>query len=215
MIAKEIIKLACTLLEKDSLSSVDELAQNSSYTGTGLNVISSVVNGVIVGEIVNPSLTLSVENQEDIIKLVKCLNLVLDEIACDYFPLLKTETVTPTDNYKIPFSSLSKDLLKIYKLTNKYGKNISYKLFPSYIYCPASSAEITYSYKPSEVNLLTDLEEFDFLSKRTLAYGVVTEYLILSGQYDEASFWENRYKDSLLSTYRKRSEIIIKPRRWK
>lgn len=214
MVAKDIIKLVCTILEKEDLANCDELKKTSTYMGIGQNVISEIIDGVIVGEIVNPNVTIDESQQKEIIRLVNCLNLILDEIACDYFPLLKTESIIPEDNYKINIASLSKDLLKIYKLTNKYGKNIAYKLFPEYIYCPCSFAEITYSYKPEKVNLLTDLKEFSFLSERTIAYGVITEYLILCGQYDEASFWEKRYKDSLLSTYRKRSDIIVKSRRW-
>lgn len=214
MVGKDIIKLVCTILEKEDLSNCDELKENSTYMGTGQNVISQVIDGVIVGQIINPNLSINTEQQNDLIRLVNCLNLVLDEIACDYFPLMKTENILPEDGYKINFSSLSKNLLKVYKITNKYGNNIKYKLFPSYIYCPCSSAEITYSYKPDKVNLLTDLKDFSFLTERTIAYGVITEYLILLGQYDEASFWEKRFKDSLLSTYRKRSDILIKARRW-
>ena len=52
------------------------------------------------------------------------------------------------------------------------------------------------------------------ISARILAYGVASEYCFLEMLYDDATLWENRYKNALLCAQRKKGELKLKKRGW-
>ena len=116
MTIKSILKTACIFLQKDELLSVQSLDGTETETD---------------------------EQTKELSHLLRCLNLVLSEIATDYIPLLKTETVSSTDG-KILLSSLSKDVLDIVKVENKFMLSEPYKLFPDSIETIPGDVKITY-----------------------------------------------------------------------
>lgn len=188
MTIKSILKTACIFLQKDELLSVQSL------DGIG---------------------TETDEQTKELSHLLRCLNLVLSEIATDYIPLLKTETVSSTDG-KILLSSLSKDVLDIVKVENKFMLSEPYKLFPGSIETIPGEVKITYSYEPAKLESLTsEIENFSGkLTDRLVAYGVAMEYCFICGLHDDASIWEKRFKDGLLIAARKKSAIRLPKRRW-
>lgn len=188
MTAKNIIKTACVFLQKDELLDVTELDGQETATSS---------------------------QTKELEHLLRCLNLVISEIASDYIPLINREKLTPV-NGKIQLSSFSKDLIDVLQVKDKFGIKTNYKLFPSYIETIDGDVEVTYSFQPTALsNLSSEMEQFSQkISERVVAYGVAMEYSFICGLHDDASIWEKRFKDGLIIASRKKSDIRLPKRRW-
>jgi hypothetical protein len=146
--------------------------------------------------------------------LVRCLNLVYNELASDYVPLKHSEEVLVEDG-EIDINTLEKRLISVLKLANKDGKNVKYKVYPTAIKIENGTYDLEYSYLPNEVELTDSIEEFGGkLTERIIAYGVASEYTLISGLFDEAELWKKRFLDSLIVATGKKSEIKMPARRW-
>lgn len=137
--------------------------------------------------------------------LLSCFNLVNQEIASDYLPFLKREEVQVVDG-KIFFSALSEQVVNVYEVKSKFGFSLSFKNFPSFIEVDGSAKTIVYSYIPEDMELTDTVEFFNGLSARVYAYGIASEFLLVSGVSDDAEIWEERFKESLFVLSRKRGE---------
>lgn len=191
MLVKEILKLSAIFLDKKDVLEdeifLDELPQ---------------------GYISNA------ERQKDIETLLLCFNLIYNEIARDYLPLYFVENVTFND-FKFEYCALQKTLLDIFSLKSNSGKNIKFKMYPTYIFAKAKDAVIEYSYEPSSLSYDDEIENFSSrIPARVFAYGVAMEYAFLKSLSTEALIWEQRYKQSLLDISRKKSSVILPARRW-
>ncbi len=149
-----------------------------------------------------------------IVKLLKCLNLVYQDLTRDYLPLETVEEITFTDG-KFEYKNLSLVIRDIIKIEDIYGFGHSFKCFPTFVQADVTKAKITYTYEPEDLVLFDEINAFaGKLSERILAYGVAMEYFFLSSLSDEAVVWENRYISSLENALRKKSNIIMPKRRW-
>ncbi len=188
MQVKEILELACVFL------GMDEVLEDEYFTGNPEGGDDST--------------------EKEISKLLKCLNLIVNEISSDYLPLLTEEDVVFNDE-KLYYTELDKTILEVFSLKDFNGRAISFKTFPEYISANVQNALLTYSFQPQE------LEQDDVIiyyggkiPPRVYAYGVAMEYLFISSQSDEAHIWEKRYKDCLCEIVRKKSETKLPSRRW-
>ncbi|MCK9574970.1 MAG: hypothetical protein WCX32_02120 [Clostridia bacterium] len=151
--------------------------------------------------------------------LVKCVSYVYSQIATDLLPLVYSEQIVCTDK-QFNISNLTKRVIDIISITNENAK-INFKVYPTYVECmlnDLSTTNITvkYCYLPDFPTNATD-DLLDFCGKmtpRTFAYGVATEYCMITGAYDEANIWDKRFKDCVLAIYHKKREVKIPPRRW-
>lgn len=158
---------------------------------------------------------ISSDTQNQIDEIIYCINLVVDELACDYFPLLITESIT-SKNKKIYFSDLQKTILKIFSLKN-YSISVPYKSFPEYIELDYDAQfNLTYSFIPTHPqNILSDLEVASLgVTARLVAYGVAREYCIFHALYDQADYYNSRFISAVNSALTKRSTIKLPKRRW-
>ena len=160
-------------------------------------------------------ITISSSTQSVIDELTSCINLVVDEIACDYFPLLTTQIVTAKNN-QIPYSDLDKQILRIFAL-KKHSANIPYKSFPNHIEVEINGdLSLTYSYIPTPPESIT--KSLDIvgspLTPRIVAYGVAREYCIFNSLYDQAEHYNARFISAMENALTKRSAITLPKRRW-
>lgn len=152
------------------------------------------------------------ENKE-IEHLKKCFNLIYNEIATAYLPLLKTEEVVFVDNI-LPYTKLSKNIAEVRKLFSN-GKNVSYTLEEDGLHAKVKKAKITYSYTPDDLNFEDEVFMFGGkLPERVFAYGIAMEFCLISGLYDDAEVWETRFYSGLKEVCSKKSEIRLPSRRW-
>jgi len=143
-------------------------------------------------------------------RLVRCANLVLGEIASEYLPLVKTEIVTSVDGL-ITFESLTENLIDVVKLT-KNGNKQGYKLKHDGIVVPNGRYQLEYNYYPKKYKYEESIGyKSAVITTRVIAYGVITEYCIISGLTDDAVMWDRRFRDSL-AAIKTRSERKVKLR---
>jgi len=160
-------------------------------------------------------ITISTSTQSTIDELTACINLVIDEIACDYFPLLTTQVVTAKD-YQIPYSDLDKQILRVFAV-KKYNSSIPYKSFPNHIKVDVNGEILlTYSYIPTTPKTIYDNLEVvgSPLTPRIVAYGVAREYCIFNSLYDQAEHYNARFTSAMENAMTKRSAIKLPKRRW-
>lgn len=188
MTAIEIIKNVCIYLGKE------EILNSSFFETNGGN--------------------LTQKEQSDLKKMLECLNFVIEEIASDYLPILKTKQVELNDGSML-LKDIDNNLQEIISIKTLNGKTLRYAISDDKLICLASKVEITYKVYPKEITLLQTVESFGGrLSARVIAYGVASEYCYLEMLYDDASIWESRFKNALLIAQRKKGEIKLKRRGW-
>ena len=188
MTAKEIIKNVCIYLGKE------ELLASSFFETNGENV--------------------SEQGQKDLDKMLKCINDITEELATEYLPITKTKIVDLSGG-SIDLYSIDDYIHEIISVKTLSGKTLRYVISGNKMVCLASRVEITYKVYPEEITFDGKAESFGGkLSARVIAYGVASEYCFLEMLYDDATIWENRYKNALLNASRKKGELKLKKRGW-
>lgn len=185
MTVKEILKLVCSFVgEREILDKFE--TENSDFTS---------------------------REKQKIDSMVKCYNLAMQEIASDYIPFLMKEEID-VENSILNLSNLSKKVVNIYEIKNRFGICLKFKLFPEYIEIDGKAKSIIYSYLPDEKMLEDEAELCCGLTARVLAFGIASEYLLIEGISEDAEIWEERFKESLFVLSRKRGEHILPKRKW-
>lgn len=159
------------------------------------------------------SSSLTEREQEKLNIMTNCFNLINQEIASDYLPFLTKEEIV-VDKSTIDFLDLSKRVVNVYEIRDKFGKNLRFRNFSNYIEVFGKAKTIVYSYLPNNFAVEDEVEMYNGLSARVYAYGVASEYLLVDGLSEDAAIWENRFKDSLFVLSRKRGEHLMPKRRW-
>jgi len=178
---------------KKILETAAALLDMSEVTFTGSNVISNY----------DPT----------VLALVQCLNNVLEEIATEYIPFVKTETVALTDG-RAEYTAFDNQVAEIIKV-NTMGRTCKFLCYPSYVEVDTkeSSADITYHYLPDPVTV-TGSVGYLKLTPRLLALGLAADYALVVGRYEESVQFDKQYMYALQAAQRKGKEIIIPARRW-
>ena len=189
---RDIVELAAVLLQKHEIINTGIFAQTESR-----DWVEAELNG-------NRELRL----------IIRCANLVLKEVACEYIPLYHKQNMVSHDG-KINYSDFEKSLLEIKKIKNKYGNEVRYFTLPDYVAVEDGNFEVSYAFIPDDKGFF---DEIDFSGTkacdRLFAYGTAAEFCLISGMYEDALMWEKRYKDALLVATRKTGEKVMPKRRW-
>lgn len=143
--------------------------------------------------------------------MANLLNLVISELSATFIPMIKTETVT-TQNGKVFYASLKENAVRIIKVYDADGKELSIKSNAEYLETEKNTVTVEYEYAPTSYGLTDTIGYTEKeVSLSTLAYGVVAEYSISQGNFDEAVMWHKRYVDSV-SQMRKLKNVTVKGR---
>ncbi len=182
MLVKDIILKACIFTANDELANLVE-------EGGGLDE----------------------EMQNLLDKFVKCFNLVRNEIASEYEPLLKEEIVE-TEKGKILFSSLQEKVVEVVSVKDMNDNSLVFKNFDNYVEVNCPKVKIYYNAYPQTLTI--DGEFNSTLPERVYAYGTAREYYFIESLYEDASIWDERFKNSLQNLIRKKSQTIMPVGRW-
>lgn len=128
--------------------------------------------------------------------LLSCFNIVENELALDYIPLIKEESFTTADG-EIDYASFSEDVVRILEVRNTRGAKIPFRLFASYMETDPDTVTVRYAYTPKEK---TATDESDFraeISERVMAFGTAAEYCTAIGVYEDARVWDKKYKEGI------------------
>ncbi len=145
--------------------------------------------------------------------LVRCFNLVENELATDYLPLFAEDTVE-TETGAVYYKDLERSPVRIMRVTDGTGEDIPFTLFPEFLKAQAGKLLIRYAYAPKEKTLDENSDYQLLVSLRLFAYGMAAEYALASGRYEDAAVWSKKYRNAVYAAYRKKPIRKIQSRRW-
>ncbi|MEG1608472.1 MAG: hypothetical protein RR348_01245, partial [Clostridia bacterium] len=147
--------------------------------------------------------------------LVKCVNLLLKEIACDYAPLVESEVVEVKDGkfcYDV-FPHRVREIVKVVNLEN--GVDMKFEQKP--LWCCvalAKKVEVCYAYVPGDIGVDDECVMSPKISSKTLALGAISEFCLIEGMYEQSALYGDKFREEMKNACRKNSEIKIKTRVW-
>ncbi len=151
----------------------------------------------------------------EIKSLLRCYNLIENEVALDFFPLKTSETFSPAEE-KISYKDFSSAPVNILKVTDEGGTPLTFRVLPTYLSLPGCTrrVRVTYSYSPEKKQLDEETAFSDHISARLLAFGVASEYCITNRKFSEGAMWGRRYRDALRAAGILRRTLSVRSRRW-
>ena len=158
---------------------------------------------------------ISEETQRQIDNLCAFVDIVINEICCEYFPITKTEKIVATNN-KIEYEKLSERVVDVRKV-KKNGKKINYDLFAYYIGVDGDGEyEVCYDYSPKGYsgNIQDTIGLYGRITPRIVGFGAMAEYCLANNRFDEAITYDKMFKDALIGVEKRRGNLKIKQRRW-
>jgi len=160
---------------------------------------------------INQDNVLTDEQNQLVSSYVNCFNNVRNEIASEILPNVKIEKII-TSNGRIDYKSLSNDVIEVLSIRDNFGNSLKFDVFSDHIKVDADEVEVRYNASPE--NLTIEDELFSTIPERVFAYGILRENCYIQNLYEDASIWEERFKNSLQALYRKKNETVIPRRRW-
>lgn len=150
---------------------------------------------------------------KDATALLGCYNLVLNEVATEYVPLIKKQRLTATDG-KVYFSALDFGISEVAAVYDDNMNRVECDVYADRIETELAAVYIEY-YAVPPVRAMTDAADYPSgrVPDRVFAYGVAAEFCISNGVYEEAEMWQERFQQSIVRAAPK-SRRVMKPRRW-
>lgn len=134
--------------------------------------------------------------------MVHCFNVVENEIAIEYCPLILTETFQTKDG-NVNYSDFKQKVLRIIQIHDDDGNNVAYTLSPSYVKADQNKFNVQYAYCPGEKRLI-DSSDLGEDMRLPLKYGVCCEYCLTQGDFEEAKVWYEKQLRKLKELQEKR-----------
>ena len=186
---KDIVEMSAVLLQLDDV--------------LNLNIFTGNTGDEVVETITAHNLNL----------LVRCANLSLSVLVTDKFRLKKVETIS-TETGEIKFDDFSKNVFEVLEVSLN-GEPVTFRVYPNLLDCfKKGTYKITYDYIPDFKYIDEDIDDFDkTVPLRIMAYFTASEFSYISGDFEAASAWEQKYKEALESLTSKRSKKVPE-RRW-
>ncbi len=152
--------------------------------------------------------------EEDFNLLLNCYNLVEEEISTDYFRLKDTQTFTVVDGV-VKCEDFKNNVLSVLSVKNLNGNAVNAEIKPDGIYTRENVIVVEYTFV-APFKTLEDKSSFinTTITKRALAYGAITEYSLIKGDYEEAVTWHKKYITALTSSLANKKVKKIKERKW-
>ncbi len=151
--------------------------------------------------------------KRDINSLVNCYNNIENEIALDFIKLKNLEQLL-TEDGKIFYSSLSKTPVEIVKVYDKNRNEQKFEIYADYLMTEKGNLTLEYAYSPVKKDLTSTSEYTLQVGMHLLVYGVCAEFSIVSGAFDQASYWDKRYKRAIGQLSIKKPTGKMNSRRW-
>ncbi len=188
MIVKDVIKLTATLLQ---------------------------LNNFISGGYFDEGETVTEEDELTATLLTNCFNIVNNTIATEYVPLIEEKECIVNDG-KVAYSDLSdKTIMNIKSVKRLNGTPSRFSCFPTYIKVDESKVNISFAYFPPSLSEQSTVNTFGIhISEQIYAYGMASEYCVVTGMYDDAAIWDNKFKNALQGVVKKLGNIKLKERSW-
>ncbi len=155
---------------------------------------------------------ISGDAMEQVDLMVRSVNLVINELADSFVPMIKTEKLS-AENGKVYYSRFSESALEILSVTDADGREAGYEFSAEYLKTSADPAVVTYKFLPPNYDLNDSAEFSKPVSARILAYGAAAEICLIERNFEESVCWRKRYADSVAKLTCPKSFLSAR-RRW-
>ena len=173
--------------------------------------VDSVVKQVLVRLGIDERYNLNLLPKDDalIITIVRCFNMVANELASDYVEIRKIECVQAT-NKMVSYDSFSERLINVKKVEQN-GVNVKYRLYPDFLMIEAEGqVDIEYCYLPSTVELDDEIMLTPRITELLMINGVLGEYCLINGRYEDSMLYDKRYREMIKLAIKPTHEIRLK-----
>ncbi len=153
------------------------------------------------------------DGEEELKKLFTCYKLVVSELNEEYSPLSFTETLLSKKG-KIYFTSFSKIPTEILSV-KLGGERLNYSVFPTYLQVDKNQVDVEYRYIPKFENMDEECPYSNTkITERILTLGVMREFLLFCGLYEEAVIYDEKFLKALDNVLLSKKGGIMKKRGW-
>ena len=91
---------------------------------------------------------------------------------------------------------------------------MKFSVFPEYLKTDVGKVKIRYTYTPEEKVIKDDSDYVLYVSQRLFVYGILAEYCLGEGMFEEAAVWDKKYKDAIRAACKAVPCTRIKSRKW-
>ena len=151
-------------------------------------------------------------------RLIKCVGLTVDRIASNYLSVNRSEELVSDFQGKISYDDFSASVIEIIAVSDaSSGAEIPFNSLPYHLYLPYKNRRVLVDYRFSPRPLKSVDEEIvlpPIVSKRVIALGVVSDYLLSKNVYDEAKYWNEKFEENLISQITRRQKLYLAPRKF-
>ena len=139
----------------------------------------------------------SIETLKNVDLMTRLANLVIRELSEGLICMVEQEQVS--NKSSVDFSSLTKMPLSVIGVYDENGAELTYSLSQYGVTTSSGCiSKIKYSYLPSNYGLEDEIGTFEKpVTANILTYGVLAEYCLTEGRFDEAVMWNNRYSENI------------------
>lgn len=234
MTIEKIIQSCLFLLDKDNVvKDLDEMhllyenyldaVKNNRTNDTELE---SEGNEIVVENSINNTLKAlnekisAVEEAEKVVVNLKFLtNKVLKLISINYLPCLDLENIKAEDS-TFDLSNLRHKFMQIKSIKNLNFPNggdkaVRCNVLKDKLILPSGEYEFIYAYQIDDYDYFDSINDFPpNLTYSTIVDGVLGEYYILNGFYEEADFYITRFESQMNALNKPSKEMRLKERVW-
>ena len=143
--------------------------------------------------------------------LVALSGLVIKELSATFIPMYKKEKIS-SQNGEIYYVNLSQKVAEIVGVYDVNGKKVDYEITPEYIKVGGGEFLVEYEVVPPNYTLNDEIGYMDCeVPLVILSYGLVAEYYVCTGRFEQAVMWHERYVDAI-NSLRKTKNLKVKTR---
>ena len=178
--------------------------------------VDSIVKQVLVrlGIDARYNLSLLPTDDELIVTIVRCLNLVVSELASDYVEVRKIDSVSVL-NKMVSYDVFSERLINVKTVSDNSGNNVKYRLYPNHLMVDAENdVSVEYCYLPVAVELDDEVNLSPRITELLIINGVLGEYCMINGRYEDSMLYDKRYREMIKLAVKPTREIKLKRGSW-
>ena len=152
--------------------------------------------------------------KQDVDTLLTTYNIIAEELSTVYNYITYNQKLTVAGGV-LKYTQFTYNPIKIISVKDMEGKDVECTILPTELKTNTHRIEVKYTYIPPKRKIV---EESDFtntpIKESIIAYGVVTEYCLIKGMYEEAGLWHDKYLNSLSNALSNGKSKKLKGRVW-
>ena len=145
--------------------------------------------------------------------ILACFNRVEGGLALEYVPLYAEDELLLSMD-RVEYSSLSYSPVRIVGVEDGAGNPVKYKLFPKYIKAQSGKIKVIYTYTPNAKGMDDDSDFTARVTQTVFVHGILAEYCMAEGRFEEANYWDKKYKKGIETTFLGKPCVRLATRRW-